>query len=49
MNAARTIESLSKPLAKVVAKNRPGEKKGIGEALEKKITKLVTGGDHPAE
>ncbi len=39
MNAACTIESLSKrPLAIVVAKNRLGEIKGIGEALEKKIT-----------
>jgi len=43
-NAARTIESLSEPLAKVVAENRLGEIKGIGEALEKKITELVETG-----
>jgi hypothetical protein len=37
MNAACTIESLSKrPLAKVVARNQPGEIKSIGEALERK-------------
>ena len=35
-NAARTIESLSEPLAKIVAENRLGEIKGIGEALERK-------------
>jgi len=43
-NAARTIDSLSEPLAKVVAENRLGEIKGIGEALEKKITELVETG-----
>jgi DNA polymerase (family 10) len=43
-NAARTIESLSEPLAKIVAENRLGEIKGIGEALTKKITELVTTG-----
>ena len=43
-NAARTIESLSEPLATVVAENRLGEIKGIGEALEKKITELVKTG-----
>ena len=43
-NAARTIESLGEPLAKVVAENRLGEIKGIGEALEKKITELVETG-----
>ena len=43
-NAARTIESLNEPLAKVVAENRLGEIKGIGEALEKKITELVETG-----
>ena len=40
---------LGEPLAKVVAENRLGEIKGTGEALEKKITKLVMGGYHPAE
>ncbi len=43
-NAARTIESLSEPLAEVVAADRLGEIKGIGEALEKKITELVEKG-----
>lgn len=47
VNAARTIESVSE--AKIVAENRLGEIKGIGEALEKKITESVTGGDHSAE
>src|ERR1039457_3585780 len=43
-NAARTIEGLSEPLAKIVAEKRLGEIKGIGEALEKKITELVETG-----
>jgi len=43
-NAARTIESLNEPLAKLVAEKRLGEIKGIGEALEKKITELVETG-----
>jgi DNA polymerase (family 10) len=43
-NAARTIESLNEPLAKIVAKKRLGEIKGIGEALEQKITELVQTG-----
>jgi DNA polymerase (family X) len=43
-NAARTIESLSEPLAKIIAEGRLGEIKGIGEALTKKITELVTTG-----
>jgi DNA polymerase (family 10) len=43
-NAARTIEGLSEPLAKIVAEKRLGEIKGIGEALTKKITELVTTG-----
>ena len=44
VNAARTIESLGEPLSKIVAENRLGEIKGIGEALTKKITELVTTG-----
>jgi DNA polymerase (family 10) len=44
LNAARTIETMSEPLAKVVAEHRLGEMKGIGEALQKKITELVTTG-----
>ena len=44
LNAARTIENLSEPLSKLVAGQRLGEIKGIGEALEKKITELVQTG-----
>ena len=40
-NAARTIETLSEPLDKMVAEGRLGELKGIGEALQQKITDLV--------
>ena len=43
-NAARTIEGLSGPLATLVAEKRLGEIKGIGEALEQKITELVETG-----
>jgi DNA polymerase (family X) len=43
-NAARTIESLTEPLAAIVAERRLGEIKGIGEALEQKITELVETG-----
>jgi DNA polymerase (family 10) len=43
-NAARTIENLSEPLEKIVAEKRLGEIKGIGEALEQKITELVETG-----
>ena len=44
LNAARTIETMSEPLDKVVAEQRLGELKGIGEALQKKVTELVTTG-----
>jgi DNA polymerase (family 10) len=44
VNAARTIESLNEPLAKLAAEKRLGEIKGIGEALEQKITELVETG-----
>ena len=43
-NGARALEGLDEPLKKVVAENRLGEIKGIGEALQKKITELVTTG-----
>lgn len=43
-SAARTLEALSEPLAKLVAEKRLGEIKGIGEALEQKITELVETG-----
>ena len=35
---------MSEPLAKIVAEKRLGEIKGIGEALEQKITELVETG-----
>jgi len=35
---------MSEPLDKVVAEQRLGEMKGIGDALQKKITELVTTG-----
>jgi DNA polymerase (family 10) len=44
LNAARTIEGLSDPLEQLIAENRLGEIKGIGEALQQKITELVTTG-----
>ncbi len=43
-NAARTLESLGEPLEQLIAENRLGEIKGIGEALQKKITELATTG-----
>jgi DNA polymerase (family 10) len=43
-NGARVIEGLNEPLAKIVAEKRLGEIKGIGEALEQKITELVETG-----
>ena len=43
-NAARTLEALGEPLEKLVAEKRLGEVKGIGEALEQKITELVETG-----
>ena len=43
-NGARIIEGLTEPLAKVVAEKRLGEIKGIGAALEQKITELVETG-----
>lgn len=45
--AARALEVLTEPLAKVVAENRLGEIKGIGEALQKKISELVNTGRLP--
>ncbi len=47
VNAARTLESLSEPLEKLVTEDRLGEVKGIGEALQEKITTLVTIGSLP--
>ncbi len=46
-NGARTIESLTEPLEKIIADGKLGEIKGIGEALQEKITTLVTTGKLP--
>ncbi len=43
-NGARIIEGLSEPLATIVKEKRLGQIKGIGEALEQKITELVETG-----
>lgn len=43
-NAARAIQNLAEPLEKVVAEQRLGQIKGIGEGLQQKITELVTTG-----
>jgi DNA polymerase (family X) len=44
VNAARTIEALTAPVAQVVKENRLGDIKGIGEAIQQKVTELVTTG-----
>jgi DNA polymerase (family 10) len=41
-NAARALEGLSEPLDKLLKEERLGEIKGIGEALQQKITALAT-------
>jgi DNA polymerase (family 10) len=43
-NAARALESLNEPLDKIIAEDRLGDIKGIGEALQKKITELAATG-----
>src|SRR5712672_2258103 len=43
-NAARALEGLSEPLDKIIADERLGEIKGIGESMQKKICELVTTG-----
>ena len=43
-NAARSLESLTEPLQKLVAENRLAEIESIGEGIQKKITELVTTG-----
>jgi len=43
-NAARALEALSEPLEKLIAENRLREIKGIGDALQTKITELVATG-----
>lgn len=44
VNGARTIETLGTPIAKLVDEERLGELKGFGEALQQKVTELVTTG-----
>ncbi len=46
-NGARILEGLTEPLEKIVAENRLGELKGFGEALQDKVTRLVTTGALP--
>lgn len=46
-NAARTIQQLDGDLTQVVAENRLGEVRGIGESLQQKITALVRDGKLP--
>jgi len=46
-NAARTLEGLTEPLEKIVAEDRLKGMKGIGKALQEKITTLVTTGHLP--
>src|ERR1700733_4401720 len=46
-NAARTLESLTEPLHQLVSEERLDEIKGIGDALQQKITELVTTGTLP--
>ena len=43
-SAARTLEGLSEPLEKLIAEERLGDVKGIGEALQKKIAELIATG-----
>ena len=43
-NAARALENLTEPLEKLVAEQRLGEVKGIGDGIQKKICELVTTG-----
>ncbi|HEU6447877.1 MAG TPA: DNA polymerase/3'-5' exonuclease PolX [Verrucomicrobiae bacterium] len=43
-NAARVLENLEEPLDKIILEKRLGEVKGIGEALEQKITELFETG-----
>lgn len=43
-SAARTLQQLNEPLGKIVNEERLGDIKGIGDALQQKITELVTTG-----
>src|SRR5687768_12814872 len=44
VNAARTLEGLQEPLEKLVIEQRLGEIKGIGDALQQKISEKVQTG-----
>jgi DNA polymerase (family 10) len=44
VNAARTLDNLTEPLDVLIREKRLGEIKGIGEALEQKITELFETG-----
>ncbi len=44
VNGARTLESNQESVEKLVKEERLGELKGFGEALQKKVTELVTTG-----
>src|SRR6266704_2595858 len=44
LNAARALEGTTEPLHKLVAENRLGEIKGIGEGIQKKLAELVATG-----
>ncbi len=44
LNAARALESVSEPLDKLIAEQRLGEVKGIGESIQKKIVELMSTG-----
>jgi DNA polymerase (family X) len=46
-NAARAIETVSEPLSRIIAEDRLGQIKGIGEALQQKIAELVSTGRLP--
>ncbi|MCU0771039.1 MAG: DNA polymerase/3'-5' exonuclease PolX [Verrucomicrobia bacterium] len=43
-NAARAVENLAEPIETIVAEGRLGKIKGFGEALQQKVTELVTTG-----
>ena len=44
-NASRTIEGLTEPLSKIIEEDRLKSLKGIGKALQEKVTALVTTGE----
>src|SRR5437667_5122341 len=44
LNVARALEGMSEPLDKVIAEERLGEIKGIGESIQKKICEMVATG-----